>query len=240
MRRSLFAAIVLAYVLFSGTPSLPQAGSANQDTPETLRTAYDHAIAVKDWPSASAAAQKLVNLRASAENLRLLGDVQIYSNEPTDALASYDRALTTAQQEKPPQGQSDSSWKELVGKIVVGKGNAYPKLHRNSDANAEYIQAAEMAPNPGVAYFNLCATNYNIGDMQSAVPFCRKAIRADPARGDAWFLLGSLLYADAKIDAQGNFAISDECRQALNKYLELVPNGPHAADVKAMLDAAAK
>jgi hypothetical protein len=51
-------------------------------------------------------------------------------------------------------------------------------------------------------------------------------------------VLGSFLFVDAKVDAQGKFVISAECRQALEKYLELAPDGPHAADVKAMLQMA--
>jgi len=45
---------------------------------------------------------------------------------------------------------------------------------------------------------------------------------------------------DAKADAQGKFIISSECRQALEKYLELAPDGPHAKDTKEMLDMSAK
>jgi hypothetical protein len=44
----------------------------------------------------------------------------------------------------------------------------------------------------------------------------------------------------ASSDASGKFVISAETRQALQKYLELAPDGPHAADVKQMLDYAAK
>ena len=37
-----------------------------------------------------------------------------------------------------------------------------------------------------------------------------------------------------------NCTVSEEGRQALNKYLELAPDGPHAADTKAMLEMAGK
>jgi len=59
-------------------------------------------------------------------------------------------------------------------------------------------------------------------------------------RADAWFVLGSVLYVSSPTDAKGNFVIAAETRQALEKYLELAPDGAHAADVKAMLDMAAK
>ncbi len=40
--------------------------------------------------------------------------------------------------------------------------------------------------------------------------------------------------------AHGKVTITEETRKALQKYLELAPDGPHAADVKAMLDMSAK
>jgi hypothetical protein len=40
------------------------------------------------------------------------------------------------------------------------------------------------------------------------------------------------------MDAKGSVDVTAEARQALEKYLELAPDGPHAADVKAMLQMA--
>src|SRR5580692_4898852 len=54
---------------------------------------------------------------------------------------------------------------------------------------------------------------------------CPRRFRSDPARADTWFILGSVLFMDAKPDAQGKFVISAECRQALEKYIELAPDG---------------
>jgi tetratricopeptide (TPR) repeat protein len=234
-------AILLSALCFAGS-ALPQAagGAADQNTPAALKSAYDRAMQDKDWSGAVTAAQRLVALRASADNFLLLANAQIYSNSPEDALITYDRALAAAQQEKPPQSQPNIVWRDLVGKIAISKGNVYLKLHHNADAIAEYNKAAAIAPNPGLAYFNICALTYNSGDVDAATSSCRKALQADPTRADAWFVLGSLLYADSKLDAQGKFTLSAECRQALDKYLELAPTGPHAADVKAMLDMAAK
>ena len=103
-----------------------------------------------------------------------------------------------------------------------------------------YNHSAEFAANPGKAYFNACAVLYNTGNTQGAAETCRKCLKADLSRADAWFILGSVLFIDAAPDAKGKFVISAETRQALEKYLELAPDGPHAADVKAMLDMAAK
>ena len=70
---------------------------------------------------------------------------------------------------------------------------------------------------------------------RKTIPSCRKSLAADSTRPDAWFLLGMMLFAASPTDEKMNYLISDETRQALNKYLELAPNGPHAADVQAML-----
>jgi len=42
------------------------------------------------------------------------------------------------------------------------------------------------------------------------------------------------------VTAQSKVQASPETREALEKYLALAPDGPHAADVKAMLEMIAK
>jgi tetratricopeptide (TPR) repeat protein len=240
--RRFFPILNLAFVsLVFLLPSAAQtANSAGQGTPEALTATYNQAMQAKDWPTAVAAAQQLVALNATAENLRLLGNAQLYNGAADDALATYDRALSAANQDKPAPGQPDTAWKDEVSKIYVGKGNGFLKLKRNPEAIDAYNRSAELASNPGLAYFNVCAVMYNIGDTQNSAAACRKSVQADPSRANAWFVLGSDLFADAPIDASGKVSISAETRQALEKYLELDPNGSHADDVKAMLQMAAK
>ena len=54
------------------------------------------------------------------------------------------------------------------------------------------------------------------------------------------FVLGSDLFAELPVTAQGKVQASPETLEALEKYLALAPDGPHAADVKAMLGMIAK
>ena len=240
MRRCSFMATLFGLALLLIKPCSPQASvPADQNTPEAMKVTYDQATKAKDWPSAIAAAQKLVDLRDSAENLDLMAAAQVNSNATDDALATTERALTAADKEKPAYGQPDAAWKDLKSKIYLTRGNACLKLHRNSDAIEAYNQSAALASNPSVPVFNICATYANSGDTQNAEPACRRAVQVDPARADAWFVFATILFGEAKMDAKGNFAISDECRQALQKYIDLAPAGPHAADVKAMQQMAA-
>jgi tetratricopeptide (TPR) repeat protein len=241
--RFLIAAAALLPLLL-GVPSAAQTAARN--TPQALKAAYDQAMQAKDWPAAVAAAQQLVDASATSDNLYLLGNAQLYATTvksdtgPMEAaLATYDRALATAQQEKPAQGQPDTVWKDGVAKIYVGRGNALLKLKRTPDAIDSYNRAAELSSNPGKAYFNICAVWYNNGDTQNSAAACRKCVQADPTLANAWFVLGSDLFADAPIDSNRKVVTSDGC-QALEKYLELAPDGPHAADAKGMIDMCAK
>lgn len=241
MHSRFLIAVAALLPLLLGVPSAAQTPSnPDQNTPEALTAAYNQAIQARDWPAAVAAAQQLVDANATSANLLLLGNAQLYSGAAEASLATYDRALAASEQEKPAQGQPDSAWKDGVSKIYIGKGNALLKLHRNAEALYAYNRSAELASNPGLAYFNVCAVMYNIGDTQNSAAACRKCVQADPTRANAWFVLGSDLFADAPIDSTGKVTITAETRQALDKYLELAPDGPHAADAKAMLDMAAK
>jgi hypothetical protein len=106
------------------------------------------------------------------------------------------------------------------------------------EAIDDYNRSAALSSNPGLAFFNVCTVTYNNGDSAAAVEACRKSVQADPTRADAWFVLGSSLFVDAKVDSNGKVTSSTETRQALQKYLDIAPDGSHAADVKAMLQMA--
>jgi tetratricopeptide (TPR) repeat protein len=124
-----------------------------------------------------------------------------------------------------------------MGQMFTGEGNAYLKLNKSAEAIAAYTKAADLDPNSAVAYFNLCATQYNIGNMDGASVICDKAIQADPNRADAYFIKGAAMYGNGKMDANNKYVVPSGTSDALQKYLELAPDGSHAADVKAMLQA---
>jgi tetratricopeptide (TPR) repeat protein len=238
---------LLAAALFA-LPAAPQTSpGTSAQNPDAL-TEYNQAMQARDWPHAVSAAGQLVSLHTNSQNLKLLANAQLYSGLASDALGTYDRALAAAQQEKPAAGQAGDhasdqatgTWKSGLADIYIGKGNALLKLKRTSEAIEAYNQGAEFALNQGRAYFNICATLYNIGDTHGAPAACRKCLEADPSKADAWFILGSVLFADSPTDSNGKVVASPETRQALEKYLTLAPDGPHAADVKAMLEMTAK
>jgi tetratricopeptide (TPR) repeat protein len=229
--------IVLACLatLFSALTGFAQ-NAGNSQTADPLTT-YNTAITEKNWAGAVAAAQQLVSQTPSSVNLRLLATAQLDARSAADALAAFERALAAAKTEQPTGDvEAMTKWKDGLADIYVGEGNALLLLKRMPEAMAAYTNGAQYSSKPAVAYFNVCAVAYNNGDMDNAEAACRKSLQVDPTMANSWFVLGSVLFGNTPVDAKGNMTFSVETKQALAKYLELAPNGPHASDVKAMQD----
>jgi tetratricopeptide (TPR) repeat protein len=241
MRRTIpILAAVFLLLLFVLPVTAQVSNSAGEQNPEALTALYNQAMQAKEWPRAVTLAQQLVAQKATSLNLKLLATAQLYTGTADVALATYDQALAAAEQEKPAEGQPMTEWKNGLSQIYIGKGNALLKLKRTAEAIEAYNQSAVFAANQGLAYFNVCAVLYNIGNTHESAAACRKCVQADPTRANAWFVLGSDLFADLPVTAQSKVQASPETREALEKYLALAPDGPHAADVKAMLEMIAK
>ncbi|HXC57433.1 MAG TPA: hypothetical protein VNU97_19195 [Rhizomicrobium sp.] len=96
--------------------------------------------------------------------------------------------------------------------------------------------ATAQTSSPAVTYFNSCALLYNAGKTGEAIAACDQAIALDPGKADAYFIKASALFGNGKIGSDGKYVVPQGTVKALNKYLELAPDGPHAPDVHAMLD----
>jgi tetratricopeptide (TPR) repeat protein len=206
-------------------------------TVDSLTADYNSTMKARDYSTAITFAQQLIQLKPTSQNFFKLANAQLYSGAYIDCLPTFDQAIAAANAEKPAKDQPMTDWNEGLSKIYIARGNALLKLHRDTDAITYYKRAAELAANQGPAWYNVCAVLYNNGNTTDSPAACRKALTADPTLANAWFILASVLFTDAKSDAKGKFIISDECRSALNKYLTLAPRGPHADDIHAMLDA---
>jgi tetratricopeptide (TPR) repeat protein len=199
------------------------------------------ALLNKQWQEAEDLLKKLIEINPEVWNYRQgMGTAQMNLGQYEDALKSFDMGINLAQKElesKPPDADAVNA-KPGIAMMLTFEGNAYLKLKKNDLAIAAYTKAAAMDANPALAYFNLCATQYNTGNMTDAVAACDKAIVADPTKADAYFIKASALYGDGKLDAKGIYILPPGTLEALKKYLELAPTGGHMDDVKAMLEAA--
>lgn len=197
-----------------------------------LITQLQAAQAAKDWPKAEVLAAKLTILDPQDWQYRqALADVQLKAGKYAAAADSYVAALAAAARAK-----LSPAIRQAMALMYTNQGNAYVKLKRNDEAIKAYTQAAQLSDHPATAWFNLCAIQYNLGQMDGALAACDKAIAADPAKADAYFIKGSVLVSNSSVDSAGKTVAPAGTVEALQKYLALAPDGPHAADVKQMLD----
>ena len=195
------------------------------------------AMTTKDWQAAVAPLQQLIaDDPKNWQYHSVIGDVQYNLGAYDQAVKAYQQGIRLAESGPDDSKNSDPAKKKAaIGKMLTQEGNAYLKLRKNKEAVAAFTKAASLDPNPATAYFNLCATQYNIGNVEGALDACGKAIAADPSKADAYFIKGSLLVGESKTDSSGKVTAPPGAAEALKRYLELAPTGAHADDVKQLL-----
>lgn len=109
------------------------------------------------------------------------------------------------------------------------------KMKNMDGAAAELDKAAALNPaGAGQYYFNLGAIMVNTGQNDAAVGAFKKCTEADPKYANCWYYLGNSL--SGKMQIQGDKVIPPEGMvAALEKYLELDPNGANAAAAQGLL-----
>jgi tetratricopeptide (TPR) repeat protein len=198
------------------------------------------ALSAREWQEAETILKQLIEANPDAnqwEFYQALGTAQTGLREHQNAIQSFEKGIALARDHPDPKADP-AKIKAGLEQMLTSEGNAYVRLGKPDEAIARFTQAAAISPNPVIAYFNVCATLYNMGNMPAAATAADRAIAADPQKADAYFIKGSALFADGKIEG-GRYVAPPESVAALQKYLELAPTGPHADDVKAMLDAIA-
>ena len=148
-----------------------------------------------------------------------------------DAAASYKKGVElNAASKKPSPEAAAAGYNQL--------GQAYAKMGNAKDSADAYEMAAKAMPaNAAMYYFNEAATLYNAGKLPEAEAAADKAIAADPKKADAYYIKGQALIPQATVDPKTNKIVAPPgCVEAYQTYLELAPDGPHAADVKGILE----
>jgi tetratricopeptide (TPR) repeat protein len=234
MRREL-RTVALLVSLALAAAALPQfcvaapLPAAQGESQNALIAKAQAAIDAKQWPDAEAALKQLFSSEPRWEYSQALGVAQFNRSHYADSIETFQRTIELAGKTASPAA---------IASMLTTIGNANLKLKKNDAAIAAYTKAAALDPNPAVAYFNLCAVMFNMGEPAAkTVPFCDKAIAADPKKADAYFIKGSALYGDGAIDKSNKFVVPPGAVEALKQYLVLAPGGPHAQDIKLMLDA---
>ena len=148
----------------------------------------------------------------------------------SDAVTSYKKGLELETASKKPNPEVMGAGYNQLGVAEARAGNV-------KDAGDAFDNAAKAVPaNAGTYYFNEAATFYNAGKLPEAGAAADKAIAADPKRADAYYIKGQALIPQATVDPKTQKIVAPPgCVEAYQQYLELAPDGPHAADVKGIL-----
>jgi tetratricopeptide (TPR) repeat protein len=148
-----------------------------------------------------------------------------------DAAASYKKGLELNAASKKPSPEAAAAGYNQLGQTYAKMGNA------KDSADAYEMAAKAMPANASMYYFNEAATLYNAGKLPEAEAAADKAIAADPKKAEAYYIKGQALIPQATVDPKTQKIVAPPgCVEAYQTYLELAPDGPHAADVKGILE----
>jgi tetratricopeptide (TPR) repeat protein len=149
-----------------------------------------------------------------------LGDAYRGDKKYPEAVDAYQKALAL----KPTSAEYHS-----------GLADAYAKAGQIDKALEQYTQAAQADPTKAANYyFNEGAVLTNAGKVDDAIAAFDKSIQADPTRADSYYWKGVNMLG--KATTKGDKMVApDGTAEALNKYLELDPNGKYAQPAKDLL-----
>jgi tetratricopeptide (TPR) repeat protein len=127
--------------------------------------------------------------------------------------------------------------------LYMQLGTDLARVGKIPEAGAACDKGATLDPtNKTVAegcYKNVGVVLVNSGKMKDAMGPLQKATELNPKDADAWYLLGNTLTAQVDTKKEGGkdvYVIPPGTTEAYQKYLELEPNGPHAAEAKGSLE----
>ena len=164
---------------------------------------------------------------------QLLGGMQQTAGQDQQAIDTYQKGIQAADK-MAAVSLNSSQAKVGIGQMLDAQGNLYVHMKKFDDAIAVFSRAVDYAAYPPREYFNICAAYYDTNRMEAAAEACDKAIGGDPRMADAYFVKASALYGKSKLE-HGKLAVPPGTQEALSRYLELSPQGDHAADARQML-----
>jgi tetratricopeptide (TPR) repeat protein len=153
-----------------------------------------------------------------------------------EAVTDYQKAIELKQKAMQSGAPKPDDPKTLAA-YYNNLAQAQAKSGKTDEAIKSYEQAAQHNP-AGAAqyYYNEGAVMTNSGKVDEANAAFDKSIAADPTKADAYYQKGVNLINKATTDPKtGKVIPAPGTEEALNKYLELQPNGPYAEGAKSML-----
>ncbi len=154
-----------------------------------------------------------------------LGDAYLGAKKYPEAESAYNKAIALA----PASSKSLADYHSSLALAMIRQGKDEPSM-------AECEKTAQLDHSiAGQCYFNEGVVLTNQGKADEANLAFDKAIAADPNRADAYYQKGVNLLAKASLSKDGKMVPVPGTAEALNKYLELAPDGKNAQAAKDLL-----
>ena len=140
--------------------------------------------------------------------------------------------------------KADEAFNKAIELAPTNAGNynnyalALAASGKMDQAKEKLAKAIEIDPaGAGKYHYNLGAFLMNAGKSDDATDEFRKGIEADPNYAESYFYLGSMLAGKSTTDPSGKMVPPAGTIDALQKYLQLKPDGPNAQAAKDLIGA---
>jgi tetratricopeptide (TPR) repeat protein len=187
--------------------------------------------AQKKYDDAATVMQQATALKPDVSLLWLeLGAAQVGQKKYSDAVVSLQKAIDLENAAKKPNPETQAAAESDLGAANVA-------LTKVPEANTAYDAAAKFLPASAPSYYTNEAILFSqAGNTDAAVDAANKAIAADPTKPVPYYLKGQALVGKATVDPKTQTVTAPPgCIEAYQKYLELAPTGPYAAEVQQIL-----
>jgi tetratricopeptide (TPR) repeat protein len=190
------------------------------------KTAKNYPVAIENFEKASAMAPTQHVVWAQlAEAYIDLADTKTGADQQAEVdkgIAAYAKAVEI----KPDDPNYHNNYA-----LALAKGK------KINEAQTELTKAAQLdPPQAGKYYYNLGAVYVNTNQGEAGETAFKKAIELDPNYADAYYQLGLVRIGRATVGADQKMVAPAGTAEALQKYLELKPDGPNADGAKALLE----
>lgn len=219
MRKAPANAAPKAAIPAPGKPDKAKA-EAEKKADSEMRAAFNAGIAAmkaQNWDEAvkqfQAAAEKDPSQAAIFGNL---GMALLRTKKYDDSIEAFKKSIALSPTDAGVHGQLSL---------------AYGESGKMDDAEKEVQEAAKLDPTQaGISYYNLGAVMLLRGKTKEAVDMFKKAVEADPKNAPSYYQLGIAYF--------GSTDTIPAAISALEKYLQLDPNGTNAESAKQLIAAA--
>ena len=160
-------------------------------------------------------------------------------------LKKYDEAETAYKKVIELSSTAKAPKPDILGMAHSGLGEIYARSGKVPEANAEYAEAAKADPAKAAFYLrNEAVIFFQSNNPDAQVAAAQEALKADPNQAVLYYIIGQGLVSkatmgpDPKNPKQQIIILPPGCADAYQKYLELAPTGPYAADAQGILQQA--